>query len=245
MPLPNYPDILKEADWQKKKGALAKAAGETGVGAAMKALWANRNNTDWTDLQVATTYKSLAEVDEAIQKYKAAMPKLEKLKTDAYKVRDLARAAAAKFKANKLIPKASADHAGAVATAADHYGVAIKSYDPSADFAEARKRVEAREKIGRDQLKKSIATVEGGVVKVDRDKVTYEEWQAFWSGPLRGLQAAVAVVPEIKGTQISEVVRKLCSADFCGNKSDTDAKAIRQKAATVKVAVGKLKAQVA
>ncbi len=31
MPLPDYPNILKEADWQKNKGALAKAAGETGV----------------------------------------------------------------------------------------------------------------------------------------------------------------------------------------------------------------------
>ncbi len=211
----------------------------------MKVLWANRNTTDWTDLQVGITYKSLADVDEAIKKFKAAVPKLEKLRADAYKVRDAARAAAAKFKANKLIPKASADHATAVATAADHYAVAIKSYDPAADFAEARKHVEAREKIGRDQVKKFIATVEGAVAKVDRDRVPYEEWQAFWSGPLRGLQAAVAVVPELKGTPISEVVKKLCSADFCGLKSDTDAKAIRQKAATVKVAVGKLKAQVA
>lgn len=245
MPLPNYPDILKEADWQKKKGTLAKAAGETGVGAALKALWALQQTTDWTDLGVNTTYKSLNEVDEAIKRFKAAMSKIDKLKTEAYKVRDIAKAAAAKFKANKLIPKASADHATAVSVAADHYGVALRGYDPTSEFEEARKRVVAREQIGRDQVKKSIATVEGGVTKVDKDTVTYEEWHGFWSGPLRGLQAAVAVLPEMKGTQISELIKKLCSADFCGSKGDTDAKAIRLKAGTVKVAVGKLKAQVA
>ena len=242
--VPDYPDILLETNWQKKKGTAAKLAGKTGVGEAMIVLRNNHQNTDWLDLSVGSTYKTIAEVDKAIEKFKAAMPKLVKLKTDAFKVRDLANAAAAKFKANKLISKDSVAHALAVAKAADQFGVATKTYDPTADFAEARKRVEAREQVGRDQLKKSISTVETGATKVDKDTVTYEEWQAYWSGPVRGLQAAVAVLPELKSTPISEVIRKICSQDFVGAKTELDAKAIRQKVATVKVAVGKLKAQV-
>ena len=245
MPLPNYPGILKEADWQKNKGALAKAAGETGVGAAMKTLWDLQQNTDWTNLGASTTYTSQGAVDEAIKKSKADLPKLEKLKAQAYTVRDLAKKAAEKFTANKLIPKSSADHARAVMAAAEHFGVALKSFDPTSDFEEARKRVIAREDIGRNQLKKSIATVESEVVKVDKDTVVYEEWQKFWSGPLRGLGASVAVVPEVKDSQVSAVLRKLCSQDFVGDKGETDNKTIRLKAGQVKLVVGKLKALVA
>lgn len=239
MPVPNYPDTLK-IDWDAKKGTLAKAAGETGVGAAMKHLRTTFDQTEWLKLSAATTYGSEAEIDQAIKDCKAAFAKIEPIKAAAYKLRDAAKAAATKFKANKLIPKASAELALSISTAADHFGVALKSYDPMPDFEEARKRVQAKLKIGRDQLKGLIAKVEAGAASLDHDKVTATEWATFWKGPLRGVQAAIAVVPELK-TQFSPIFVKLCSQEFVG-ANDLPPAEIRKKIAVVRQAAAKLKA---
>ncbi|MGH7042784.1 MAG: hypothetical protein ACREFY_11705 [Acetobacteraceae bacterium] len=48
---PDYPKILTKANWDKKKSLLAKAAGETGVGAAMDTAQAAYDAVDWDKLK--------------------------------------------------------------------------------------------------------------------------------------------------------------------------------------------------
>jgi hypothetical protein len=48
MDIVDYPKILTNDDWQKKKGKIAKIAGETGIGALMKKFEAEHKKADFS-----------------------------------------------------------------------------------------------------------------------------------------------------------------------------------------------------
>jgi len=132
-----YPDILTNADWQKKKGKLSKLAGETGVGELMKKCEDEFKKGDFFNKFRATTnitWKSVPAtksrddvVDELepvlVKKYMAAIAPLRKLLTQ---LRDQAKKTAADWKKKPLIPSSSTKHAEEVAKAADYLFIAMK-----------------------------------------------------------------------------------------------------------------------
>jgi hypothetical protein len=53
-----YPAILTKAEWDKQKGILAKAKGETGVGAACEKAHEAYKAIDWTEFNIAGVLKA-------------------------------------------------------------------------------------------------------------------------------------------------------------------------------------------
>jgi len=126
---PEYPDCLTPQNWNKKKGVIAKMAGETGIGASLSHLKAVYDGTDWKIIQVDDRKPKINDFKlpewEKMCKEAAAegVKELAKLRKAAYETRDLAKETAVKFKKNKLIAKSSVDLCEEIATAADQLGV--------------------------------------------------------------------------------------------------------------------------
>jgi hypothetical protein len=126
---PEYPDCLTPQNWDKKKGVIAKMAGETGIGASLTKLKKVYDDTDWKIIQVDDRKPKINDFKlpewEKMCKEAATqgVKELEKLRKAAYETRDLAKETAAKFKKNKLIPKSSTALCEEIETAADHLGV--------------------------------------------------------------------------------------------------------------------------
>jgi hypothetical protein len=131
MAVPKYPDILTEAHWNKNKGLLAKAAGETGVGAQMKVVVAKFKEVKWEMFDVRTAMKGGATADEATLALQAAKGAYEKrvkpLIVEIDKLVKKADDAEKKFKAAKTVPKSSAEHAAKVSKAAELLSAQVKA----------------------------------------------------------------------------------------------------------------------
>lgn len=140
MAVPKYPDILKESDWNKNKGNLAKLAGETGVGAQMKVVAAKFADVDWGLFDVRTALKGGATADKAKQALVLAQgaydKKVKPLITEIDKLAKKADEAQKKFKASKTIPKSSAEHAAKVVTAAKLFSAQAKAVNGEFDAFE-------------------------------------------------------------------------------------------------------------
>mgnify|MGYP001167332676 CR=1 FL=1 len=201
----DIPAVLTQKDWDKNKGALAKAAGKTGVGDAMKAVAKAHDAIDWKKLSVSVNAPSNATVadlddlfDEAKAEYKRSV---DPLRTQLQKLRDLAEAAAKKFKANKLIPKDSTAHAEKVAKAADQLFVAFnqsslgaKITDDYEGMREAMKKADEVRAKGREILEKYMLTL----AKKLKTAKSVEEYRQLWSEDIRGIGTQLPKMPDLK-----------------------------------------------
>jgi len=137
MDIVDYPVILTNADWQKKKGTIAKIAGETGLGALMKKCEAEHkkqdflnkflanNNVDWRTIPADKTREEFVNELEPqlFKKFKTAAEPMRKLLVE---IRDTAKKTAVAWKKKPLIPAASVKHVEAIAKAADYLYIAMK-----------------------------------------------------------------------------------------------------------------------
>src|ERR1039457_2882297 len=122
MSIPDYPTTLTNADWQKKKGLLAKMAGETGIGAALIKATTAHEAVDWAKIDVLNAYPNLQALEDAEKVAKEAFhAKVSHLIDELVKVRTLAQAVAKTFQQKKTIP------ASAVKAVTD-VGAACTSY---------------------------------------------------------------------------------------------------------------------
>lgn len=145
---PAYPAVLTKANWDKKKGTVAKMAGATGVGGALDALKKAYDAVDWKKFEIASNRPSQAEFSLAKmdQMKKAALDEMKgngaKLRAAAFAARDAAKAAAPDFKKNPLT-KATGTLCDEIAKAADFLGVGVNANSLAGyiekDIAEARK----------------------------------------------------------------------------------------------------------
>lgn len=128
--LKSYPAVLTNKDWQNKKGVIAKAAGETGVGAALDAAERAYGNVDWS-LFSANTIKGTSReaIEGAFKKAQAEYKSVEVLRKALQQAATVAGRAAASFKKNKFIPSSAAKAAAAVESAAKSMDIACKSID--------------------------------------------------------------------------------------------------------------------
>ena len=138
---PALPVKLTKTDWDKNKGAVAKLAGETGMGAQMdkvKKAWdtaaAQMNVLDGPTACPPNLIKNSLQVAPKLtackNQFDGAGIKnpdgvVSKLRVEVNALRDLAKTTAAKFKSNPLIPKTSTEHALGIEKEADFYSVAL------------------------------------------------------------------------------------------------------------------------
>ncbi len=147
------PVILTQADWNKKKGVIAKMAGETGIGAAMKVLEAEWKKVDWDEMdpvEAFTKAKLKANPTNYAKVFaiaKGQISKVEGVRVKVKALRDLAEKTEKKFKASKLIPSSSTQHVANIKTTADHFWIELKSID---------KLWEAKEKVINEKYKKDL-----------------------------------------------------------------------------------------
>lgn len=197
---PAIPDILKNSNWQKEKGKLAKVfAGKTGVGEQMNKLQGEFNKLDFSKLIPQGRFQSTEQLDNVIKLCRAEFGKVEPLRKEAYTLRDLAKRTAEQFQKNKLIPGATVTHLKNITSNADHYGVAVKSFDPSALIAELRTATQKNSDMIEVALKQAISVAypkcvaELNKIKSAKPPVwTDEAWQA-----VRACAAAVAKWPKL------------------------------------------------
>lgn len=121
MPTPTIPPILTEADWNRKKGLIAKAAGETKIGAMLKDMTASYNLIKWPAFEAAEKLPAAAPPEQAAQTLAQAQLQFKKLPLLVKNLDALNKQALliqTQFSKNKLIPAATTQHVGQIAAAA-------------------------------------------------------------------------------------------------------------------------------
>lgn len=193
MGFPVYPVHLTNADWQKKKGVLAKVfKGETGIGAAMDKARAAYSKLDLMKISPKPTYKSEDELKKAIADSKAELAKTEAVRKELYALRDVAKKAAAEMKKNKLVPSSTVAHVEKIAADADALAVQIRSYDPSKDFVAAK---DLMEKMAKESAIAVGNVAKNGIAKI-RAKLKASPGE-YSNDALQAVRAFAAAVPKL------------------------------------------------
>lgn len=207
----DYPAILTNRDWQKRKGLLAKAGGETGVGAQMDKIQQAFKAVDWTKFYAKTVCTKqngvvlpshvAARLKEVASEYGG---KVEPLRKEVDKLGKLAGDTAADWKKSKAIPAASAKHAQAVADAASMFHMALKSNgvyfsQVAADFEAERVRLQRNVDIAAQGIKGKIATLKSDAAEVVRNPTVAQFTGSASAGfyqRIRGIGADLAALAE-------------------------------------------------
>jgi hypothetical protein len=220
----DYPAALLATNWDKNKGTVAKIAGETGIGDALKKLKAQHASIDW-GLLTANGYgklHNLAEVDDAEKKAKAYFQaKIVPYQSAARSVRDLANGVAKKFAANKLIPKSSTAYVSSIAQAADIVAVACKSMDEEAKSFDVYRGKLQQQIDGQQRLiRPNIAKLKSGLAACLKDP-TKDSWNKNAKQQCRSINNGVQVNPEWK-KQFGAVWVKYDGETFFNKLKDED-----------------------
>lgn len=199
---PPYSKTLTEKDWQKKKGAIAKIAGNTGIGGQLKLAKSQYDAVNWRIFRLAESTpgigvsRTLEDIETGYSNALKQGPALKKLYKTLRSIEVDAQKLAAAWGKKKTIPKKSIQHAELVSTEAKKlsYAVApatitdvlkkekaevIKSYDIlQAEHAKINTR-----------LKKYVVSTAKGL-----PKVTLETYGNFWSEHIRGIGTSLPIV---------------------------------------------------
>jgi hypothetical protein len=153
--LMEYPKELTDADWQKKKGLMAKAV-KTGLGAELKKGEALHKKVDTAMLSADNNApKSMEDLEAGIAGAKkhygdAVDPLIKQLKTI------VAEAKSAEAAMTKGKYKDAATAAAAIAKKADLFSVTCKSVDLEASIKRGKERVDKLNVIAAKMLTESI-----------------------------------------------------------------------------------------
>ena len=166
-----YPTILTDKDWQKKKGLLAKAGGETGIGAQMDKIQADFKKVDWAVFyakMVCSKQNGVllpSHVDDKLKLVTQEYNKtVEPLRAEVNKLTKLAEKTAADWKKSKTIPSSSTKHVALVAAESDHFFMALKGNgiyftQVQKDFQEEKDRLQGLVDIAARGIQKKISSL--------------------------------------------------------------------------------------
>lgn len=198
---PLYPDILRDDHWQRHKGIIAKVVkGETGVGAALTKLKQMFDEVEWQyfvpdeggPLPKPRTYQAL---DQRFEQSKGKRGQLEKVRKEAFAVRDMLVKLGGKWERSLLVPKSTRVHVQVkMAKACETLAQEIKDMD---DVGYKRVRAE----IDRVE-KKAIEMFEGWVERVEKvipkakSTPTVEYYNKNMHQQVRGLGTAISKMPQ-------------------------------------------------
>ncbi|MEM9145319.1 MAG: hypothetical protein AAGC57_03910 [Pseudomonadota bacterium] len=194
-----YPKELRDADWQKKKGTLAKTQ-KTGLGAVLKTGETLVKKIDVVTLDPASNpIKTMDQLEERLEAAKAEYKKsVMPLQDHMKKISKAANEAAAKLDKMKLgSGKKGAKAARDVAKTADTYAVTLKSLDLEARVAKAKSDLEKKHALAVKNLKGSIAKLATGI-KTFSGEPSVAAWGAHIKQNGRSVSNCIAVLPGYK-----------------------------------------------
>lgn len=193
----NYPVVLTDKDWQKKKGLMAKKV-KTGLKAELDAGEALHKKIDTGFLMPArNSPKSMEELEQGVKAAKEyfashVKPLMEHMKA----IVKAANEASTLMTKNKY--KDAAKAADAIAKAADLFGVTCKSITWEDDYEAARKRIQMRIDLAVKELKPSIAKFRTGAEKYLNSDQTNVAWNADVKQNGRSVSNSIAVLDGYK-----------------------------------------------
>lgn len=200
---PVYPDVLLPANWQRHKGVIAKVfKGETGIDAALVKLKKVYEDVEWQyfvpdesgPLPKPRTYEAL---DQRLEQAKGKANQLEKLRKEAFGVRDLCKKTGDKWEKSIVVPKSSRVHVQkTMVDACENLALGAKSIG---DVGYKRVRAE----IDRVE-KKAIEMFEGWVDRLEKvipkakATPTVDFYNKNMHQQVRGLGTAISKMPQYK-----------------------------------------------
>jgi hypothetical protein len=206
VPKPIIPVILTVADWNAKKGVIAKMAGETGIGAALAKLKVEFDKAPWDVLDPDLAYSANTKTGKGTlalaQKLGAiAISKqntLEPTRKELQAIKTLTESIEKKWKASKIIPSSSTAHVGKMKVAADQFMVALNANSRKGVWDAEEKRltqIESRLKgIALEAIKPYFESIRkfGTEVKKSPTVANYVgEAKTGFHQNIRGLNAAL------------------------------------------------------
>lgn len=202
---PAYPKTLTHADWQKKRGNIAKLAGPTGIGDALQEVQVAYDSVDWPVLDLFSTIaghknptsKVIAFMfADAKREYDAMVDGVLNKKLKA--VAKLASHTATQWKKKPLIPKSSVKALSNVLTASLEFGDRIANNKMLADITRDYNALLKAKVAEEDRLEKQVqklAKFSGQIIKQARSIKTAEDFNGkFWSESIRGVSTALPQV---------------------------------------------------
>jgi len=220
--IPQIPAILTDKDWQKKKGILAKAQGETGVGELMKKLAQSHIAVDWTKFKVANplsiTREALAAAEKTARGQFAA---INKYHDAALALMRQADKTAAEWKKSKTVPSSSRNHVENVSAAALNYATAIKSWAWDVEFKYALTVITETEKTLKEILGKAVAEIRTAIASISKE-LTADAFDTKVRQKLRALAAAIGRAPALKGSDYEKAVTTMTADSFMQGATTPD-----------------------
>jgi hypothetical protein len=255
MPIPTWPEILTNTDWQKKKGAISKIGGKTGVGEAMTASQNAFKGIDWSLFDAATALpmpkdrdpdKIVAAKAACVQEFKTKVePTRAQLKT----LRDKATAVAGAWKKNRLIPASSTKHIEDVTKAADAFslGLAGNSQNLTTLLKTFDTMLAVKQKAEQDELAKvdvTIANLEKALLEAAA-KPTKKSWSEGSTSAhqrCRSMCNMIRNVPKLKAKYWGTWQKFGDEYHKDAAEGALEAAAMKKKIETVKTELAKFKA---
>jgi hypothetical protein len=224
-----YPPEITKATWDRKKGLVAKALGETGIGEACANAEALFDKIDWAAFDIIKLTPTSSS-DEALAKVKALKPgvlaehnKTVKPTIAALKeINKKAEEAAAKLRKN-ILTKGTAKTAEDIATTADHFSVALQLHSQFFDKVakEADKSLEDIEKSrariaeNMSQTKDFLADLLHGLQKFSSiDPPTMKDWDDHVKQQGRSVSNNLKGNPELAKKYLKTWVTKFQGFDW-------------------------------
>ena len=192
MSIPDYPTTLTNADWQKKKGLLAKMAGETGIGAALIKAKTAHDAVDWAKIDVLNAYPNLQALEDAEKAAREAFhAKVPHLIDELVKVRTLAQAVAKTFQQKKTIPASAVKAVTDVGAACTSYISELNRLEDMAHYDRAREKLENTGKLLVQAVNQAAQKITSGL-ETFKTSHTVGTYGSSLMQPVRAYAAVVA-----------------------------------------------------
>lgn len=203
----DYPKVLTNADWQKKKGAIAKLVGKTGVGDALNAANKAYAKIEWKKFDVSqvpppqltvtnlTKFKS-----DAMAMYSKAV---EPTRVELQKVVTVATKTLGDWKKKPVIPSSSVKELQDVINTATLFRAQLNGNSSvmSSFMKQIDRKLQEKERAaaeGRKNIANSIALLEQALKKVSANPTEHEWVQGGAWQACRGISNAVRNIDALK-----------------------------------------------
>lgn len=144
---PSYPRILTNADWQKRKGKIAKLAGKTGIGSRMDAAKEAFDNVNWSQFDLAAHLpkgkpSSRAQIEKLYATAVRQLPKVKEVDKVSHELARVSLTTAMEWRKSKRIPSSARKQAEAIHNAAMQFNRQVAVDIVEAKLAKQRSELE-------------------------------------------------------------------------------------------------------
>lgn len=226
-----YPEILTNKNWQKKKGKIAKLAGKTGIGAAMDDLKSTYDRINWLEYDVKgnfATNKGLsvqAVEDKRNEVGRKWASDVKPLREKALDLHRLADDLAKKWKKKKTIPKSSRKHCEEVAKAALNFATVARDWDEwQKSFDKEVADIQEKQSQAAKQLPNYLVSLDKYIKECEKNPTK----ETFTGGAktglyqnIRGIQAAIANIP-VLNDQFGDKWREMAAASYLKKSTENE-----------------------